>query len=165
MVAVMCCSIAHGVACSAALVCFAPLLALLQAGGVDGRALPELCYVRRVSGDPVVRVGRLGARASNCRRRLLLIDVPRRSFSSGLDRSVLASVPRAMEASRLFAPFLSAPLVGCTTNPEARFAFRFGLPKALCGPRPGARSLGCSAFGGMICSGVLSNVLPCFWNE
>ncbi|CAK9309721.1 unnamed protein product [Citrullus colocynthis] len=78
--------------------------------------------------------GALGARASNCRRQLLLIDVPR-SISSGRILSVLALVPHAMEASRLVRPFLSAPLVGCMTNPEARIVFRFGPSKARRGPR------------------------------
>lgn len=40
-----------------------------------------------------------------------------------------------MEASRLVNPFLSAPLVGCMTNTEARIVFRFSPFKARRGPR------------------------------
>ena len=86
----------------------------------------DVACVRRVSGDSVVWVDWLDALASNGWHQLFLINVPR-NLSSGDIQLVLVLVPHTMEVLRLVSPFLSAPLVGCTTNLEAHVAFHFVL--------------------------------------
>ena len=103
----------------------------------DGLAMHGIACVRRVSGDSVVWVGRVVARASNCRRLLLLVDVPRtKSFvgAAAIDR-FLHRYQARWKRRVPSAPFCRHPRAGARRTPQSARAFCLGALVRRGGPR------------------------------